>query len=72
MNPDNINYLAVFVAAPSTFLIGGLWYSPILFSKAWMKANNFTEEELNNTNNAKVFGFSFLPDYGLQPGCLPL
>ena len=60
MNPENINYLAVFVAALSTFLIGGLWYSPILFGKAWMKANNFTEEDLNNTNNAKVFGFSFL------------
>lgn len=60
MNPDSINYLAVFVAALSTFLIGGLWYSPILFGNAWMKANGFSEEEAQNTNMAKVFGFSFL------------
>ena len=29
-----INYLAVLVAAVSTFVIGGLWYSPLLFQKA--------------------------------------
>lgn len=58
MNPENINYLAVFVAALSTFLIGGLWYSPILFGKAWMKANNLTEGDQSDTNNAKVFGDS--------------
>jgi hypothetical protein len=60
MNPEDINYLAVFVAALSTFLIGGLWYSPILFGNSWMKANGFTEEDVQGTNMVKVFGFSFL------------
>jgi Protein of unknown function (DUF1761) len=32
-----INYLAVLVAALVAFVMGGLWYSPLLFGKAWAK-----------------------------------
>ncbi len=60
MENININFLAVVVAAISTFLIGGLWYSPILFSKAWMRENNFTEEDLKSHSAARKFGVSFL------------
>jgi hypothetical protein len=59
MNPTDINWLAVFVAALSTFLIGGVWYSPLLFAKSWMAANGFTEESLKNANMAKIFGGAF-------------
>ena len=38
--------LAVVLSAISSFIIGGLWYSPALFGKAWMKLNGFKEEEL--------------------------
>ena len=31
----SLNYWAIFVAALSTFLIGGLWYSPAVFGNAW-------------------------------------
>lgn len=60
MDISKINYLAVFVAALSTFLIGGLWYSPLLFSKAWMKENGFTEEDLKDGNMARIFGGAFV------------
>lgn len=33
-----INHWAVITAAISDFAIGGLWYSPLLFYKPWMKA----------------------------------
>jgi len=55
-----LNYLAVLVAALSTFLIGGIWYSPALFSKAWMRENGFTEENMKGRNMAKIFGLAFL------------
>lgn len=55
-----INYWAVLAAAVSAFLIGGLWYSDALFGKAWMKENNFTGEDLKNSNAAKKFGVSFI------------
>lgn len=60
MDLSHINYLAVFVAALSSFVIGGAWYSPILFAKAWMQENGFTDEEMKNANMAKTFGGSFV------------
>jgi hypothetical protein len=56
---EHLNIWAVFVAALSTFLIGGLWYSPAVFGKAWMKENGFIEESLKNSNMVKIFGLTF-------------
>ena len=33
---EHINYLAVLAAAVSTFVIGGLWYSPVMFQRGWI------------------------------------
>lgn len=56
---EGLNIWAVLVAALSTFLIGGLWYSPAVFGKAWMRENGFTEESLKGGNMAKIFGLAF-------------
>ncbi len=56
----SFNIWAVLVAALSTFLIGGLWYSPAVFGKAWMRENGFTEEGMKNANMIKIFGLAFL------------
>ena len=42
----HINYLAVVVAAVIAFAIGGLWYSPMLFAKQWVKAHGYTEDRV--------------------------
>jgi hypothetical protein len=55
-----LNYFAVIVAALSTFMIGGLWYSPAVFGKAWMKENGLTEEELKKSSMMKIFGIAFV------------
>ena len=55
-----LNLWAILVAALSTFLIGGLWYSPAVFGKAWMKENGFTEEGLKGGNMVKIFGLAFV------------
>jgi hypothetical protein len=60
MENTTINYLAVLAAAVSDLAVGALWYSPILFGKAWMKANGFTEESLKGGNPAVTFGVTFL------------
>jgi UDP-N-acetylmuramyl pentapeptide phosphotransferase/UDP-N-acetylglucosamine-1-phosphate transferase len=54
---QNLNWLAIIVAALSTFMIGGLWYS--VFEKPWMAANNFTNEDLKKRKMPVVFGLSF-------------
>ena len=56
----HINYLAVFAAALSTFAIGGLWYSPALFHRAWLSANGFGEADLAKGNEARIFGLAFV------------
>jgi hypothetical protein len=55
-----LNYFAIIVAALSTFMIGGLWYSPAVFGKAWMKENGFTEEGMKGGNMVKIFGTAFI------------
>ena len=57
---EQINYLAVLAAAISTFVIGGLWYSPALFHRAWMSANGFSEADLARGGAARIFGVAFV------------
>ena len=60
MNMSAVNWLAVLVAGISAFILGGLWYSPPLFGKAWMKENNFTDEIVQKGNKGKIFGWSII------------
>jgi hypothetical protein len=57
---EQINYLAVLTAAISTFVIGGLWYSPALFHRAWMSANGFTDADLARGGAGRIFGIAFV------------
>src|SRR5690242_19786285 len=44
---EGINFLAVLVAAVLSFLLGWLWYSPVLFGNAWMAEMGFTKETMD-------------------------
>jgi len=55
-----INLLAVLIAAVSSFIIGGLWYSPLLFDKAWRREAGVTEETLKAGNMALIFSCAFV------------
>lgn len=55
-----INHIAVFVCAAMSLVIGGLWWSPLLFAKAWQRENGLTDEQLSNANPARTFGLTFL------------
>lgn len=54
-----INWLAVFAAAASSFVLGGLWYGA-LFGNAWLKAAGLTREQAMAGNKALIFGGSFV------------
>jgi len=60
MDLSQINYLAVVVAALSGFIIGYLWYSPLMFGNTWMKEAGLTDEDLKQASMIKIFGISFL------------
>jgi len=55
------NYLAILTATVSSFVLGGLWYSPLMFGPAWMREQGFTEESLKAKGNiGLIMGVSFL------------
>ncbi len=60
MDFSTVNYFAVLAAALSTFILGGLWYSPLLFGRAWMRANGFSHDDVQAFSKARMFGWSFL------------
>lgn len=60
MDMSTINWLAVLVAGISSFVVGGIWYSPGLFGKAWMKDNGFTEDDVKKGNKGKIFGWTLI------------
>src|SRR5262249_15299801 len=52
-------WLAVVVAALSSFVLGGLWYSPVLFGKAWQRAAGDKVKQ-GGGHPARVFGLRFV------------
>jgi hypothetical protein len=57
---QNLNWLAIIVAAISAFLLGGLWYSPVMFLKHWAKEAGIAMDPAKRTNMLRTFAVSFL------------
>jgi hypothetical protein len=57
---SDVNWLSVIVAALLAFAVGGLWYSPVLFSKVWMKELKLSEADMKNANMPLIFGLTFV------------
>jgi hypothetical protein len=55
-----INWIAVLVAGISAFVLGGVWYSPALFGKAWMTENKMTVTDVKAGNAGKIYGWAFV------------
>lgn len=55
-----INIWAVLAAGASSMILGGLWYSPVLFGKAWSAASGVTEAQQKSANMGKIMGTAFL------------
>jgi len=46
MELPHVNYLAVLVSGVVIFLLGGMWYSKLLFAKPWIALMGKSQEEL--------------------------
>jgi hypothetical protein len=57
MSIQTLNIWAILTATLSAFLVGGLWYSPLLFGRLWMKANGFGSDPPRA--GAKTFAITF-------------
>ena len=58
-----VNYTLIIVATLVQFVLGAVWYSPLMFGKIWMsimEVSQYTKEELQKMQK------SMMPFYGLQ------
>ena len=53
----HVNWLAVLLAALSAFMLGGLWYSKVLFLNPWQRHSGTPEQA---GHPGKVFGTAFV------------
>lgn len=53
------NWLAISVAATAGFVVGGIWYGPVM-GKKWMGAVGLTEEQIKSGNMGMIYGTTFV------------
>lgn len=55
MQTVDINYMAVIVSTVIGMVLGALWYSPVLFANAWMKATGRKKEDVSASNATRGY-----------------
>ena len=55
-----VNNVAVLVAGVVIFLLGGLWYSPVLFAKRWVALIGKSEEEIKASTGNMPLSYVFV------------
>jgi len=55
-----VNWVAVTLCAVSSLVLGGLWYSPLLFAGPWQRAAGLSDEQAKSGDMALIFGGAFL------------
>ncbi len=55
-----INFLAIAAGAVAFWILGAIWYSPVLFSKAWQKEVGMSDDDLKGGNMVMIFGGSLV------------
>ena len=54
-----MNWIAFFVSALATLVVGFIWYNPKVFGTVWMNETGLTPEELQKGNMLKIFGLTY-------------
>lgn len=60
METVHFNYPAILVAALLSFVVGGAWYSPLLFARTWMREAGLDDAALRQARLGKVFALAFV------------
>jgi hypothetical protein len=53
------NWIAIIVGALAGFVVGGIWYGPVM-GKKWMGAVGLTEEDIQGGNMGMIYGTAFV------------
>jgi hypothetical protein len=63
-----VNWIAVLLCGVATLVIGGVWYSPLLFARVWQREAGLSDETLASGSVPLRFGLTFL--LGLVAGAV--
>lgn len=53
-----LNFIAILLAAVAKFIVGGLWFSKLLFAELWLKETGRKMEDLGSPRDALIIGFA--------------
>lgn len=54
------HWLQIFVATLIYFILGAVWYSPVLFATPWMTALGKKKEEMQGGGSKMIFVYTFV------------
>ena len=57
---QTLNWIAISASTLLSFIVGSLWYSPILFGKLWQKEAGISDNKLKTGNMGLIFGGAFI------------
>lgn len=60
----DLSWIGILICGIASMLLGGLWYSPLLFGKSWQAGAGLSDEELACGNMAMIYGLAFLLSLG--------
>ncbi len=66
------NWIILLGTALIPLLTGFVWYHPKVFGNTWMRAAGLTEEQLNGSNMAVIFGLTYVLGLLLSAAMAPL
>lgn len=57
-----VNYLAILVAAIAAFVLGAVWYSPMLFGRPWLRARGWSSDRVEQmkAGMGRSYGIAFV------------
>jgi hypothetical protein len=55
-----VNLLAVLACGVGSLVLGGIWYSPMMFAGPWQRAAGLSDEQAKSGNMALIFGGAFV------------
>ena len=54
MNFEELNFLAILLAAVGKFIVGGMWFSKILFGALWLQETGLKMDELGDSKKPMI------------------
>lgn len=57
---EHVNWIGALVASVAVFLVGAVWYSPLMFARPWQRALGLSDEDMRSGNVGRIFLSAFV------------